>query len=191
MAKWLYLWALMESWLIAVDHVGRHAGSWRYIQGSTCNHDNVGKTNTLGWMLYSVCAVLSVNSWSWHGRNSEGWLNFVFCNDAWVVDEKERDGGWRWELCGGYERIWERRGTTCQIWLGRPRISLITRWNRACTCCIGDGQLTRTQISLKSQFLMMISPISSHLTLLSSILPSPENTKLSHRSLSLHAMIKR
>jgi len=32
---------------MAVDHVGRHAGS--YIQGSTRNHENDGKTNNLGW----------------------------------------------------------------------------------------------------------------------------------------------
>jgi hypothetical protein len=44
---------------MAVDLVGRHGGSRNYIQGSTCNHGNEGKTNNLGWMLYSVCAVLS------------------------------------------------------------------------------------------------------------------------------------
>jgi len=57
---WLYLWALMESWLMAVDRVGRYAGIWCYIQGSTRNHENEGKTNNLGWMLYSVYAVLGV-----------------------------------------------------------------------------------------------------------------------------------
>jgi len=50
----------MASWLMAVDRVGRHTGSWCYIQGSTRNHGNEGKTNNLGWMLYSVYAVLSV-----------------------------------------------------------------------------------------------------------------------------------
>jgi len=30
------------------------------IQGSTCNHENERKTNNLGWMLYSVYAVLGV-----------------------------------------------------------------------------------------------------------------------------------
>jgi len=44
----------MESWLVAVDLVGRHAGS--YIQGSTSNRENDGKTDHLGWMLYSVYA---------------------------------------------------------------------------------------------------------------------------------------
>jgi len=39
---------------------GGHAGSCSYIQGSTRNHENVGKTNNLGWMLYSVYAVLGV-----------------------------------------------------------------------------------------------------------------------------------
>ena len=45
---------------MAVDRVGRYAGSGSYIQGSTRNHVNEGKTNNLGWMLYSVCAVLGV-----------------------------------------------------------------------------------------------------------------------------------
>jgi len=45
---------------MAVDRVGRHAGSCSYIQGSTRNHENELKTNNLGWMLYSVYAVLGV-----------------------------------------------------------------------------------------------------------------------------------
>jgi hypothetical protein len=44
---------------MAVDRVERHAGIGSYIQWSTCNHENEGKTNNLG---YSVYAVLGVNS---------------------------------------------------------------------------------------------------------------------------------
>jgi hypothetical protein len=47
-------------WLMAVDCVGRHARSWSYIQVTTCNHQNDGKTNNLGWMLYAVYAVCGV-----------------------------------------------------------------------------------------------------------------------------------
>jgi len=168
MTRWLYLWALMESWLMAVDCVWRHAGSWSYIHGSTRNHENEGKTNNL-WVLYSVYAVLGVCCtrcqlmiMPW--RDGEGWLNFVFCDDGWDVDEKESDVGWRWERCGGYERIWEIRSTTCLIGLGWPRISVITRWIGTHTCRIWDGQLTSTLNSLKSQFLMTIRPISSTIT---------------------------
>jgi len=50
----------MESWLMAVDHIGRHARSWCYIQGSTSNHEKEGKRNNLGWILYSVYAVHGV-----------------------------------------------------------------------------------------------------------------------------------
>jgi len=35
-------------------------------------------------------------------RSSEGWHNFFSCKDGRVMDDKERDGGWRWERCGGY-----------------------------------------------------------------------------------------
>jgi len=38
--RWPYLWALTQSLLMAVDRIGRHAGSWSYIEGSTCNHEN-------------------------------------------------------------------------------------------------------------------------------------------------------
>ena len=39
---------------------GGHAGSCSCIQGSTLTHENEGKTNNLGWILYSVYAVLGV-----------------------------------------------------------------------------------------------------------------------------------
>jgi len=45
---------------MAVDHVERHTGSGSYIQGSTRNHANEGKTNNGVWVLYSVYSVLSV-----------------------------------------------------------------------------------------------------------------------------------
>jgi len=47
---------------MAIDCEGRHAGSSSYIQGSTHNDENEGNKNNLEWMLYSVYAVLGVNS---------------------------------------------------------------------------------------------------------------------------------
>jgi len=38
------------------------------MQGSTPNHENEGKNNDLGWMLYSVDAVLGVKSCFWHSE---------------------------------------------------------------------------------------------------------------------------
>jgi len=159
---WLYLWALMESWLMAVDCVERYAKSWSCIQGSSRNHVNEGKTNNHRWMLYSVYAVLGVNSWSCHGEIERDDLTLY---SAMMVElwTRKRDGGWRLERYGGYEQIWEIRGTTCLIGLGRPRIGVSSRRIGTGTCRIGDGQLTRTRNSRKSQFLMMISPISSNL----------------------------
>jgi len=79
--------------------------------------------------------------------------------------------------------IW---GSTCVIRFGIPNIGVIRHQIRTCTCAIRDSTLTRTRNSCKSQFLIMISPVPSHLlSFLSSILPSPYNTKLSHRSLSI------
>jgi hypothetical protein len=66
-------------------------------------------------------------------------------------DEEEND-------VADYQRIWDTRGATCLIGFEKPHIGVITHW-------IGDGKLTRTLNSVKSLFLMMISPIPSHLSL--------------------------
>ena len=67
--------------------------------------------------LYSVYAILGVSYsrcqliiMAW--RDRERWLNFLFSNNGWVVNEKERDGGLRWEWSGGYELNWEIGGMT-------------------------------------------------------------------------------
>jgi len=120
-------------------------------------------------------------------RDSEGWLDFVFCNDVRVVDEKERDGGWKWERCGGYERICEIRSTIYLRGLGRPRIGVITYQIGTCTYSVGDGKLTCTWNSLKSQCSGWFPPppLVSVFLVLNSTIP-----KLKDCSLSLHAMIK-
>jgi len=98
-------------------------------------------------------------------RDKSGWLNFVSCNDGWVVDEKEKQGRWRWKWCGGYKRICQIRGRSYLIALGRPRISTITHRIGTATCHLRNGVFTCTWHSLQSQFLMIISPISSHVSL--------------------------
>jgi len=185
----------MARWLMAVDCVGSHTGSWSYIQGSTRNHENEGKTNILGhtvlcvcctrcmlylvyavlgvcctWcMLYLVYAVLGVyctrcmfvlgvNSWSWHGVIERDALTLCAAMIVDVVDEKERDGGWRWERCGGYERKWEIWGTTNLIGLGRPRIGVITYWIGTHTRRIGNGKLTCTRNSVSPSFSWWFPP---------------------------------
>jgi len=176
--RWHYIAALMESWLMAVDCVGRHSGSWNYIQTSTLNRQNEGNTNNVGWTLYTVYAVLCacctrcmlylayavlrVNSFLLPGGDREGWRNFVLRIDGRVVDEIERVRGWWWELSGDHERICKISGATCLIGLERPRVSVDTHRIGTHTCCLADGQLTISRKSLKSQFLMMISLSSSH-----------------------------
>ena len=80
----LDLWTLMESWLMAVDHAGRQARSWSYIQGSTCDHENKGKTNNLGWMLYSVDAVLGGCCTRWMLYSVDAVLGG--CCTRWMLD---------------------------------------------------------------------------------------------------------
>jgi len=95
-------------------------------------------------ILYSVYVVLAVCStrcqlmlMAWTDR--EGWFNFEFCDDGTVVDKKVKDGGWRWERCGGYEGTWQNRDITSHIGLGRPRIGVITRRIGNPTYHIRDG----------------------------------------------------
>jgi len=167
--------------MVAVNVVGRHGRSWSYIQRSTRNREYDGKTDNLWWMLYWVYAILSINLWSWHGEIERN--DLTFCS-AMMVDKV------RWGMKMGV--IWRipadirSQGTTYLIGFKRHHISVITHRMRSSTCCIRNGILTRTQNSLKSQFLMMMSPISSHLSL---TLPSTQNMKLSHPSLSLYAVI--
>jgi len=116
-------------------------------------------------MLRSVYTALSVNSWSWHRGIERDDLTIYSCDDCRVVDGKQREVGWRWERYRRYERIWEIMSTTYMIGFRRPHIGIITHQIGTWTCPIMDGQLTHTQNSPKSQFLMMISPISSDLSL--------------------------
>ena len=138
--RWLYLWAVMESWLMAVDRAGRHAGSWSYIQGSTCNHEDEGKTNNLRWMLYSVYAVLSVflylvyavlcvNSWSRHREIERNDLTLcsALIRELWTRKrEMEEEDENHVEDTSGYEESGVQRA-----WLGwedRLSVSIQAGW---------------------------------------------------------------
>jgi len=139
-------------------------------------------------MLYSVYRILGANSWSRHGETQRD--DLTLCS-AIIVElwTRKREMGYQDENdVEDYKRIWEICGTTCLIGLGWPSIGVITHLIRTCTCCIVDGKLTRTWHSLVSDD---DSPRTlSSLPFLSSILPSPKNTKLTPPSLSIHAMIK-
>jgi len=60
------------------------------------------------YLVYTVlavcetCCYLIIMAW----RETEGWHNYVFCNDGWVVDEKERWG----MKAGMIWRIWRDMG---------------------------------------------------------------------------------
>ena len=81
------------------------------------------------------------------------------------MDEKERDGEEDENNVEDDERICEIRGTASLIGLGGPCIGEFTCRIGTFTCDNGDGTLTCTRNSLKSQFLMMISPVRSDLSL--------------------------
>jgi len=130
------------------------------VLGVCCTHYMLSLVYALHRLSCTRCQLMLI---AW--RDREGGVNFAFCDDGWVMDEKERDGKWRWECSGGYMRIWEIWSMTCLIAFARPRISVVTSWVGPCRCRIGDGKLTRTQNSLKSQFHTTISPIFCHLSL--------------------------
>jgi len=167
--RWLYLWSSFGVLAGGGLSVGSHTGSWRYIQGSTCNCENEGTTDDLTCMLYSVDATLGVTLYSMltHDHGMERWRRMTKLSSAMMVvlcmRNREMEGRWEWH--GEYEQIWEIMSTTCWIGFRRPRVGDIACLIGTQTCHIGDGKLTWTRSSLKSQFLMMIRPISSHLSL--------------------------
>jgi len=176
---WHCIESPIESWRIAVDCVVRHARSWSNIQGSTHNHENEEKTNHLRRMLYlvyavlgvcctqcmvySVHAVLGVYSWLWHAEIERddstlySGMTVELCTRKRLMgDDDEHDV----ENISGYEKsgvwhIWCGLGNRC-IGVSLPLIGTHTCW-------IGDGKLFSAQNLLKSQFLLMITPISTHL----------------------------
>jgi len=166
----------MESWLMAVDHVGRHARSWSYIQGSTCNQENKGKTNYLRWMLYSVytvrCiglypvyAVLGVNSWSWHGEITRYVLTLcsVMTIELWT---RKREMGDEHKNVVEDTSRYEKSGVRLP-WFGLEDLILVYLHARSglINAVLRMVNWLTHKIRFKSQFLIIISPISSHLSL--------------------------
>jgi len=58
--RWLYLWSSYGELAGGGRSVGRYAGSWSYIPGSTRNRENEETTDNLRCMLYLVYAGLGV-----------------------------------------------------------------------------------------------------------------------------------
>jgi len=93
-----------------------------------------GQQKTFGacctWcMLNSVYSALSVNSSWWHGEMERDDLTLCSWDDGRVVEEKEGDGGWRWEWYREYRRIWEIRSTTCLIGCYASGVTVIFPWS--------------------------------------------------------------
>jgi len=202
---WLYHWALMVSCLMAVDHVGRHAGGWIYITGSTPNHENIVKTNTHGWMLYSVYAklgvycsqcilylvdsVLGVNSWSWHGaieRDDLRWCSAIMV-ELWM----------RRRVMGNEDQ----HNVEDTNEYGKSGVPLAwLDWKDLVSVQLHSGLGLVPALSGMVNWLaheILLIPVSQDdlphlfwsLSFLSSTLLSPKNTKLCHSLLSLHAIV--
>jgi len=145
-------------------------------------------------MLYTVYAALGVCCtrcylmiMAW--RDREGGLNFVFCDDGRVVDKKERwwmKMGMIWRIRAemrnqGYDLpdwVW-KTSYRCNYSLDRDSYLPYRGW-------LIDSHTQFSQVPVSHDDFPHLLP---SLSFLSSTLPSPKNTKLSHPSLSLHAMI--
>jgi len=98
-------------------------------------------------------------------RDREGLVTFEFCDVDRVVDQTPAEGGWRWGWSGWYELKWAIRVMTRLIRSAKPCIGVISCWIGSRACRIVNSPLTGTLDSLNFQSLMMIYPISSHLSL--------------------------
>lgn len=110
--------------------------------------------------VHSVQCKLTIMAW----RDWEELHNFVYCDNGRVGYMNSR-GGWRWEWYRGYNWIWETRGMTCHIGFRSPHVGVLALWIWSHICLIWIAKLTCPTTFLKLQFLMMISPIFSHLTI--------------------------
>jgi len=106
-------WSCRDACWKLKQHSGVNSCSWKWGDVKWYCADTVLS------VCYTQCQLM-IMAWRW----GEGWLDFVFCDDDWVVDEKER-WRWRWERWGGSERIWDMRGTICLFELARPCIGVL------------------------------------------------------------------
>jgi len=132
-------------------------------------------------MLYSVYAVLGVNSWSCHGEIERDDLTLcsammveMWMRKSEMWDEDENDV----EDTSGYEKSGVRLA-----WLGWEDLVLVLWHARS-----GLVPAVSRMVNWLAHEILL-SPSFSW-WFVRSPLPSPKNTKLSHPSLSLHAMIK-
>jgi len=109
------------------------------------------------YILYLVYAVLSVNPWSWHGEIERD--DITLCTAMIIkLSTRPRDGGWKWGQYGGYEWIWETRGTTYEVGFRRPHIGVCSGRLGSHTRWIGNSERTGTQNSIKFSFLKINFP---------------------------------
>lgn len=143
---------------------GNHARGWKYILTSTHNHRDEGKIDNPGWVLISLCAVLRLNSSSWHGEIVM--YVVMWCSGLMVeLLMTKRDWGSGGEWSSGYESIWKITGMTYLIIFRIPLIGVFTHQIWSDIYSLRNDSLTDTWHSLQNQFLIIISHITSHLTL--------------------------
>jgi len=145
----------------------------------------------LGVWLYSVYAVLGANSWSWHrdidrddlplcsAMMVELWtrkreMGMMMTNDVEDTSGYEKSGVWLAWL--GWEDLLSVKLHTGSVLL--PAVSGMVNW-------LAHVKTSQVPVSHDD-----FPHHRSSLSVSSSTLPWPTNTKLSHRCLSLHAMIK-
>jgi len=196
LTSWQCFWACVKSWLVAVELVGRYAGSMKlhsvvnlvivringdWLTDSDFWVDAVLHVCCIWCMLNLVCTVLCVNSWSRHGETEKG--DLTSCSQVMIELRKiQRDGGWKWNQYGGFNLV-GNLGYNLPDWLQ----------NTSC----GDSDLPYREWYIDSQMEFSDVPVSHHdilmlisfLSYLSSTLPSPKNMTLWHLSLSLHVII--
>jgi len=136
-------------------------------------------------MLYSVYTVLADHSGIWHWDiERDNWtLWSVMMVEQWMG---MRDGGWKYILERGFERIWEIRGTMSVIGFSRSGIGVITSMISSLPWSIRNCTLTCIGSFLVFQGLMIISHPLKSCFFLSSTLQSLQTTKLINPSRDFH-----
>jgi len=140
-------------------------------------------------MLYLVYAVLSVNSWLWHGEIDSDYL--TSCSEV-MVELRTTRREMRWDGANHHEKLWLRE--VCMHVKLPSQIQQVRVLNRRGNLLIqGLPNLIRQVVPLISH-IYLYPPHCSYrhqpsLSFLSITLPSSQITNVSHPSRSLHVMI--
>jgi len=98
----------------------------------------------------------------WWG--TQGRLNFMLSCDCRAEDVKETDQNEDGNELGEFQGMWENMGMTCLTVLKIPHIGILAYLIKRSICQVRDHPTIRPVSTLKSHILILLTPMSPHVT---------------------------